>query len=126
MSGFFARFLIGFFGLGFTTAIVPGIQLCAENAFGDALALGAAALVLGALNAVVRPVLVFFTLPLTVVTLGLSVLVLNGLLLWLTSAVVPGFQVSGFWSAMIGTILLTIISALLNAFVRDKRERGYR
>jgi putative membrane protein len=122
MSGFFARFLIGFFGLGFTTAIVPGIALHGANAFADALALGAAALVLGALNAVVRPVLIFLTLPLTLVTLGLSILVLNGLLLWLTSALVPGFQVSGFWSAMFGTILLTIISGLLNAFVRDRRE----
>jgi len=126
MSGFFARFLVAFFALGFTTAIVPGIQLRGGNAFADALALGAASLVLGVLNAVIRPLLIFFTLPLTIMTLGLSVLILNGLLLWLTSALVPGFQVAGFWAAMIGTLLLTIISGLMNAFVRDRREKGYR
>ncbi|MFH1144130.1 MAG: phage holin family protein [Candidatus Eisenbacteria bacterium] len=124
MSGFFTRFIVTFFALGFTTALMPGIRLAGGNAMADMLALGAAALVLGALNAVVRPVLIFLTLPLTIVTLGLFILILNGLLLWLTAAVVPAFQVSGFGWAVLATIVLSIISALLNAFVRDKRERG--
>lgn len=123
MSGFFWRFLVTFLALALTTAIVPGIELRGADATADFVALGAAALLLGALNAVVRPVLIFLTLPLTIVTLGISVLVLNGLLLWLTAAVVPAFHVGGFWSALLGTLLLGIISAMLNAFIRDKRER---
>ncbi len=123
MQGFFVRFIVTFFALGFTAAIVPGIEITGTNPVHSALALGAAALVLGFLNAVVRPLLIFFTLPLTIVTLGLSVLVLNGLLLWFTSSIVKGFQVHGFWAALLGTIIMAIISGVLNAFVRDRRER---
>ena len=123
MQGFWTRFVVTFFALGFTTAIVPGIELRGETSIGSALALGAAALILGVLNAVVRPILIFFTLPLTIMSLGLSVLFLNGLLLWLTSAIVHGFHVGGFWSAFLGTLLMALISALLNALVRDRRER---
>jgi putative membrane protein len=123
MQGFLIRFVVSVLALGLTTAIVPGIKVEGANALQSALSLGAAALVLGVLNAVVRPILIFLTLPLTIMTLGLSVLVLNGLLLWLTSSVVKGFHVHGFWAAIFGTILLSIISGLLNAFVRDKQER---
>ncbi|MBM3316425.1 MAG: phage holin family protein [Candidatus Eisenbacteria bacterium] len=123
MQGFLVRFVVTFFALGFTTAIVPGIELHGEGPLRSGLALGAAALVLGLLNAVVRPILIFFTLPLTIMTLGLSVLVLNGLLLWFTSSVVKGFEVTGFWAALLGTIILSLISGVLNAVVRDKRER---
>lgn len=126
MQGFLVRFIVTFFALGFTTAIVPGIELHGDNPVQSALSLGAAALMLGLLNAIVRPILIFFTLPLTIMTLGLSVLVLNGLLLWFTSSVVKGFDVKGFWAALLGTILLSVISGVLNAFVRDKRERSWR
>ena len=124
MRGFLIRFGVGFLALGFTTAIVRGIDLEAPNAFQAALALGAAALVLGVLNAIVRPVLIILTLPITILTLGLSIFVLNGFLLWLTSRVVEGFRVRNFWAALLGTLLLTVISALLNAFVRDRREKA--
>jgi putative membrane protein len=73
-----------------------------------------AAFVLGLLNAFVRPILGFLALPITIVTLGLFALVLNGLMLWLVDAVVPGFSMrSGFWTALIGAILLAILNALL-------------
>jgi len=122
MSGCLTRLIVGFFALGLTVAILPGIRLTGGSTATDVVALVGAAFVLGVLNAVVRPVLIFLTLPLTIVTLGLFVLVLNGLLLWLTSALVPAFHVDGFWWALLATIVLSIISALLNAFVRDKRE----
>jgi putative membrane protein len=124
VRGFLIRFLVACAALGFTTAIVRGIELEGATAFQELLALGAAALVLGVLNAVVRPVLIVLTLPITILTLGLSILVLNGFLLWLTSRVVEGFRVRSFWAALLGTLLMTVISALLNAFVRDRRERA--
>lgn len=76
-----------------------------------------AALLLGVVNAIIRPILVFLTLPLTVVTLGLFLLVVNGLMLWLVSALVRGFHVSGFWGAVLGSILISIVSWILSRFL---------
>lgn len=76
-----------------------------------------AAFLLGVVNAIIRPILVFLTLPLTVVTLGLFLLVVNGLMLWLVSALVRGFHVSGFWGAVLGSILISIVSWLLSRFL---------
>ncbi|GAB4241434.1 MAG: phage holin family protein [Deltaproteobacteria bacterium] len=78
----------------------------------------AAAFVLGLVNAVVRPIFVLLTLPVTVVTLGLFLLVINGLLLWLVSAVVPGFHVNGFPAAVAGSVLLSAVSWVLTRVVR--------
>ena len=77
----------------------------------------AAAFVLGLVNAVVRPLFVILTLPLTVVTLGLFLLVINGLLLWLVTAIVPGFHVNGFWGAVAGSILISVVSGILTRVV---------
>jgi putative membrane protein len=76
-----------------------------------------AAFLLGVVNAIIRPILVFLTLPLTVVTLGLFLLVVNGLMLWLVSALVRGFHVSGFWGAVLGSILISIVSWVLSRFL---------
>ena len=76
-----------------------------------------AAFLLGVVNAIIRPILVFLTLPLTVVTLGLFLLVVNGLMLWLVSALVRGFHVSGFWGAVLGSILISIVSWALSRFL---------
>lgn len=123
MPGLLVRFIVSVFALGFTTAIVPGIRIEGESDLNRALALGAAALVLGILNAVVRPILILLTLPITILSLGLFLLVLNGLMLWLTSVVVKGFEVHGFVAALLGAILMTVISFVLNRFVKDKNER---
>jgi len=76
-----------------------------------------AAFLLGIVNAIIRPILVLFTLPLTVVTLGLFLLVINGFMLWLVSALVGGFHVSGFWGALLGSILISLVSWLLSRFL---------
>jgi len=81
------------------------------------LAALAAAFLLGIVNAIIRPVLVLLTLPLTLVTLGLFLLVINGLMLWLVSALVRGFQVSGFWGAVFGAILISLVSWVLSWFL---------
>jgi putative membrane protein len=76
-----------------------------------------AAFVLGVVNTFIRPLLVLLTLPLTLVTFGIFLLIINGLLLWLVSAVVRGFHVYGFWGAVIGSLLISIVSWILSSFV---------
>ncbi len=76
-------------------------------------ALGAAIL-LGIVNAVIRPIFILLTLPLTILTLGLFLLVINALLLWVVSGLVGGFQVNGFWGAFFGSLLISFISWILS------------
>ncbi len=76
-----------------------------------------AALVLGLVNALIRPILVVLTLPVTLVTLGLFIFVINGLLFWLVSRMVEGFYVSGFWAAIGGALLYSIISWALSTLL---------
>lgn len=87
--------------------ILPGITVAS---FGSALV---AALVLGLLNTVVKPLLILLTLPLTIITLGLFLLVLNALVFWLAGSILKGFQVDGFWWAVIGAIVYSIVSTAL-------------
>ena len=91
--------------------ILPGITV---SSFGAALV---AALVIGLLNTLVRPVLVLLTLPITIVTLGLFLLVINALVFWFAGSVLKGFHVAGFWWAMLGAIVYSIISGLLSRLV---------
>ena len=73
-----------------------------------------AAFLLGIINAVIRPILVIFTFPLTLLTFGLFLLVINGLMLWLVAALVRGFYVNGFWGALLGSIVISIVSWILS------------
>ena len=82
-----------------------------------------AALVLGLVNALVRPVLLLLTLPATVLTLGLFIFVLNGLLFWAVGSFVPGFRVTGFWAGVFGAIVYSLISWALSALLMPKREQ---
>ena len=94
--------------------LMPSISV---SNFGAALV---AALVLGLVNTLIRPVLVFLTLPVTLLSLGLFILVINGLLFWFVSSFVPGFQVGGFWSAFWGALVFSIISWLASALIPDR------
>jgi putative membrane protein len=80
-------------------------------------ALWVAALLLGLVNAVVRPILIILTLPLTLITLGLFLLVINALMLMLVSALVKGFEVKGFWTALWASLFMVVLSILLNALL---------
>jgi putative membrane protein len=80
-----------------------------------------AALVLGLVNALIRPLLVLLTLPVTIVTLGLFIFVINGLLFWLVGSFVDGFHVNGFWSGVFGAIVFSIISWLLSALLLPRK-----
>ena len=97
------------------TWLLPSIQV---SGFGTALI---AALVLGFINTLVRPVLAILTLPITVLTLGIFYLVLNGLLFWLASALLPGFHVAGFWAAVFGAILYGVIAWALSALIPNQK-----
>jgi putative membrane protein len=112
--GFLVRVLVNALAIWLATEIVPGIEARTGTT------VFAAALVLGLVNAIVRPILLVLTLPLTLVTLGLFLFVLNALCLWLTSAVVPGFDVRGFWPAFWGALLVSALSWVVNGFVSDR------
>lgn len=88
--------------------VLPGIVIAS---FWSAMG---AALVLGLLNTLVKPLLILLTLPITVVTLGLFLLVLNALLFWLAGSLFKGFQVEGFWWAVAGAVLYSVISSLFS------------
>jgi putative membrane protein len=79
-----------------------------------------AALVLGLVNTLIRPLLVLLTLPVTLVTLGLFILVINGLMFWAVASLVGGFEVAGFWSAVGGALLYSLISWGLSALLLKK------
>ena len=81
-----------------------------------------AALVLGLVNALVRPVLFLLTLPVTLLTLGLFIFVLNGLLFWAVGSFVEGFHVAGFWSGVFGAIVYSLISWVLSALLPQKQD----
>ena len=98
--------------------LMPSISV---DTFGSALI---AALVLGLVNTILRPILVLLTLPVTVVTLGLFVLVINGLLFWMVANFVSGFHVEGFWSGVFGAIVYSVISWLLSAVLLGDRSKA--
>ena len=95
--------------------VVPGIVV---DGFWVALI---AAVILGIANALIRPVLIILTLPITILTLGLFTLVINGLLLWLVSSFIEGFSIEGFWAAVLGAFVLWIVSWFTNGILRSGR-----
>jgi putative membrane protein len=110
-----ARFLIHWITLALSLWIVS--EIFSGIRFADGRSLLIAALVLGFVNAIVRPVLVLLTLPLTVITLGLFLLVLNALMLMLVSSLVSGFVVASFGTAFLASIVLSIVSYVLGALL---------
>jgi putative membrane protein len=98
-----------------TIAVAVAVRLTGMQAEGLGSLL-VVALVLGIMNAVVRPVLLVLSLPFILVTLGFFILVLNALMLWLAGAIAPGFHVDGFWNAFFGSIIVSFVSWVLSAF----------
>ena len=84
------------------------------------------AVVLGLINTLIRPVLILLTLPATILTLGLFIFVINGLLFWAVGSFFPGFHVDGFWSGMFGAIVYSIISWALSSLCCRRRTRRAR
>jgi putative membrane protein len=82
------------------------------------------AVVLGLVNALIRPILVILTLPVTILTLGLFIFVINGLLFWAVGSLVPDFQVAGFWAGFFGAIVFSIISWVLSAIFMPRAGKA--
>jgi len=111
MTGFLLRALISALGLWLASELVAGIDV---NGIGTLIA---AAVLLGIVNAVVRPVLFLLTLPITVITLGLFLFVLNAAMLGLVALLLPGFYIDGFWSAVLGAIIVSIVGWVASWFI---------
>jgi putative membrane protein len=115
---FLIRLLVNAAALWVATRLVPGVSYD-----GGALPLLGVALVFGLVNAVLRPVAKILTFPLIIVTLGIFALVINGLMLWLTSSLSSalglGFHVSGFWAAFWGAIVVSVTSLILSLLIRE-------
>jgi putative membrane protein len=112
MIGFLIHWLVVGVALWLTAYVVPGVT------FSSVTALAVAALVLGFVNAIIRPVLVILTLPITVLTLGLFYLVVNGIAFGLAAAVVPGFSIASVTSAILGALATSVISWFIGIFVK--------
>jgi putative membrane protein len=120
--------LITTFALFVAAWLVPGITV--DDARGW-IVYAVMAVILGLVNAIIRPILKLLTCPLILLTLGLFVLVINALTLWLASSIAVnwfrvGFYVKGFWSALLGSLIVSAVSILLNALLRDDDEGARR
>ncbi len=119
MKGLMIRWLLLTISIILTSYLIDGIVV---RSFSSALF---AALVLGILNALFRPILLIVTLPINILTLGLFTFVINALLLKMVSGVVPGFHVYGFFSAVFGSLLISLVSWLLSSFVNERGRISY-
>lgn len=106
-----------------TLALFVVVNVVPDFHYRSFLTLAIAALVLGLLNAIIRPVLFVLTLPITVVTLGLFMLVLNGIMLEIAAWVAPGFNIDSFGWAIVGALVLTVISFFTSRIGERRRER---
>ena len=111
------RWILNTLALFLVVTIVPGFT------YRDWLSLAIAAAVLGLLNAIVRPILFVLTLPITVVTLGLFLLVLNAIMLELTAWLVPGFGIEGFGWAIVGALVLSIVTLVTGRIGKGEEKR---
>jgi len=112
MTRLLLKWVLNSFALFFVMKLIPGIQI---DRFRDLLV---GALVIGLLNAFLRPIVILLTLPVTVLTLGLFTLVINGLMFYLAAQLVEGFHVSGFFIAFVAALLFSLFSFVLNMLFR--------
>jgi putative membrane protein len=122
MGKLLIRLIVNAIALWAAVQLVPGLSY-----EGGPVTLFLVALIFGLVNALVRPLITLLTCPLIMVTLGLFVLVINGIMLaltaWLSQLFNLGFFVDGFWAALLGALVISIVSALLSLFVADDRRR---
>jgi putative membrane protein len=114
MMGLLIRWLIVTVAIILASYLLDGIEV--KNFFSAFFAAAA----LGILNALFRPILIVLTLPINILTLGLFTFLINALMLKMASGIIPGFEVHGFWTAIFGSLIISTISWLLNAFISDR------
>lgn len=119
MKGLFVRWLFLTVAILVAAHLIQGFEV---KGFWSAFL---AAAILGVLNALFRPVLIILTLPINILTLGLFTFVINAILVMMVSGVVGGFEVHGFWSALLGSLVISVVSWLLNSFINEQGRVGY-
>jgi len=119
MNGIIVRWLILTIAIIVTSYLLDGIQV---SGFFSAFF---AAAILGILNAFFRPFLLIITLPINILTLGFFTFVINAILLMMASGVIPGFEVAGFWSAVFGSLFISLISWFITSFINERGTVQY-
>lgn len=114
---FLIRLFVNALALAVAAWLIDGIQM--TGGFWDVLVV---ALVFGILNAILKPILLFLSLPFLIVTLGLFALVINALMLMLTANLLDDFAVSGFWTAVLGSIVISLVTMILGGVLKDGEE----
>jgi putative membrane protein len=117
--GLLVRWLILTAAIMVASYLIQGIEV---NGFSSAFF---AAAILGVLNVFFRPILLILTLPINILTLGFFTFIINAVLLKMASGVISGFVVHGFWSAVFGGLIISVVSWLLNSFINDQGRVGY-
>jgi putative membrane protein len=112
---FIVRWVINALAVMLAAYLIPGVSV--ENFWAALIT----ALVMGLINAIIRPLVILLTLPVNILTLGLFTLVINALMFWLASAIVPGFKVAGFWPAFGGALVFWAVSWITNSFLRAEK-----
>ena len=113
MVKFILRAIVAALGLWLAAQVVPGVHVTSVGS------LVAAAVLLGVVNAIVRPLVVLLTLPFTLITLGLFLLVINAAMLGLVAWMLHGFWLDGFWAALFGSLVVSVVSWVGSAAIRD-------
>jgi putative membrane protein len=115
--GWVTQWLVNAIGLALVARLVHGVGLRVDGAAEALLAVLGAAAVLGLLNLLVKPILLLVTLPVNLLSLGLFTLVINGLVLWLVTALVPAFYIAGLWTAVWAALCFSVFTLVLNALL---------
>ncbi|MFC7625976.1 phage holin family protein [Microlunatus sp. GCM10028923] len=121
------RLLANAAALAIATWLLPGISLTADSTSDKVISMLIIALIFGVLNAVVKPIFTLFTSPIVLLTLGLFLLVINAVMLllvsWIAGLVGLGWHVDNFWWAVLGALIVSVVSFFLNTFLKDKNEQ---
>ena len=124
--GIVIRVVLNAVAVWIATLIVPGVDVTTDSTGKKILTLVVVGAILGLINATIKPIVQLLSLPLTVLTLGLFALVVNGLLFWLVSAISSGlgapFHVDGFWAGFWGALVVSVVSFLLSIVVKDRGD----
>ncbi len=118
MQGWVLRWLLNILAIILTAVLLSGFELTLWGAL-------VGSVFLGIINAIIRPILIILTLPLNVLSLGLFTFVINGLMLWLTSITIKGFDIHGFGWAILSAVVLSIISLVISFFISDNDGRRF-
>lgn len=116
MRGWMLRWFLNILAIVLTAALLENFELTFWGAI-------VGSIFLGIINAVIRPLLIILTLPFNIITLGLFTFVINGVMLWITSATVKGFDIHGFGWAIVSAVMISIISFIISFFVDDRTFR---